>query len=316
MRSIQYILEILQRCVNPSFGEVHPLQQTVLRSDLVVKIIEDDHGLHWKSGQLWQVRDSLHSLRHSCHAATVQKLRSLLYLAAHSFRQRGKSTTCMIKLSEQSFFLDPSASNDNFFLKNWPTKVKWIFPGSLRCAHLSTALRRWLLAQVETTTYRQSFVDCSARADIAGTSKNNRSAYTVLTDRPIRLSCDQSTTWQKRSLHPHRQQCHLGLSLSPCFSCSACLRLPSLLFCFLALLGLFLVVFRKLKWRRLKEESLGKKSSVCLVAKDDKDTARLKKKRSTSLKELFREVCHRHLPFSWEKFLGCRLPGLNGSSSL
>ena len=73
---------------------------------------------------------------------------------------------------------------------------------------------------------------CSARADMAGTSKNNRSAYTVLTDRPIRLSCDPSTTWQKRNLHPRRQQCHLGLSLSSCFSCSACLRLPSFLFCF------------------------------------------------------------------------------------
>ena len=40
----------------------------------------------------------------------------------------------MIKLSEQSFFLDPSAMQWQLF-----------FPGSLRWAHLSTALRRWLL---------------------------------------------------------------------------------------------------------------------------------------------------------------------------
>ena len=37
-------------------------------------------------------------------------------------------------------------------------------------------------------------------------------------------------------------------------------------------------VVDKHQWRKLKEESLDKKSSVCLVAKDDKDSARLKKK--------------------------------------
>lgn len=37
-------------------------------------------------------------------------------------------------------------------------------------------------------------------------------------------------------------------------------------------------VVEKHQWRKLKEESLDKKSSVCLVAKSDKDTARLKKK--------------------------------------